>query len=428
MKRLSKRLVSLFEGYINNTLSDQEKAELFEALRLEGRQDEIRALIDLEIKKLDLGKVEIDRFLSEDRAQRALERIMQDESAAAYDNLFKPLLSEAIRDRGDVAGVPAAGPVKQGRLKRLSVLQWTAAASVLVLLCAGLYWFFAGKQDGEQTLAATSPQEQYDVLPGRNNAMIILSDGSRINLDSAMDGRIGQEENTRVVKQNGQLSYKSVGLNRKVLYNTIATARGNQYSLVLPDGTKVWLNAESSITFPTAFIDRERSVKISGEAYLEVAKLKNRPFKVSFADDAEIEVLGTHFNINSYHDEPGARATLLEGKIRVRNARETRVLEPGQQAYIKGAHRLEIIKNADVDAAVAWKNGFFSFSNADIQTIMLHLARWYDLEVSYKGTPRNERFSGEIDRTLALSSVLAILDKTKVRFRIEKDNKLIILP
>jgi len=234
MKRLSKRLVSLFEGYINNTLSDQEKAELFEALRLEGRQDEIRALIDLEIKKLDLGKVEIDRFLSEDRAQRALERIMQDESAAAYDNLFKPLLSEAIRDRGDVAGVPAAGPVKQGRLKRLSVLQWTAAASVLVLLCAGLYWFFAGKQDGEQTLAATSPQEQYDVLPGRNNAMIILSDGSRINLDSAMDGRIGQEENTRVVKHNGQLSYKSVGLNRKVLYNTIATARGNQYSLVLP--------------------------------------------------------------------------------------------------------------------------------------------------------------------------------------------------
>ena len=119
---------------------------------------------------------------------------------------------------------------------------------------------------------------------------------------------------------------------------------------------------------------------------------------------------------------------MLEGKIRVRNARETRVLEPGQQAYIKGAHRLEIIKNADVDAAVAWKNGFFSFSNADIQTIMLHLARWYDLEVSYKGTPRNERFSGEIDRTLTLSSVLAILDKTKVRFRIEKDNKLIILP
>lgn len=428
MKRLSKRLISLFEGYINNTLSDSEKAAFFEALRSEGSQEDVRALIDLEIKKLDLGEVEIDRFLSEENAGGILQRILRDDAGRSKDNLFKPYLSNAIPDTAAPDVAPESVPLKERRIKRLAISRWAVAASVLVLLSAGLYWSIAGRQDGKQTLAATEPQEQYDVLPGRNSAMITLSDGSRINLDSAVDGRIGQEENTRVVKQHGQLSYKSVGLNRKTLYNTITTARGNQYSLVLPDGTKVWLNAESSITFPTAFIENERSVKISGEAYLEVAKIKNRPFKAFFSDGAEIEVLGTHFNINSYHDEPGARATLLEGKIRVSNARETRLLEPGQQAYIKSNRPLEIIRNADVEAAVAWKNGFFSFRNADIQTIMLHLARWYDLDVSYKGTPRNEKFSGEIDRSLTLASVLAILDKTKVRFRIEKDNKLIILP
>lgn len=429
MKRLSKRLISLFEGYINNTLSDSEKAAFFETLRSESRQEDVRALIDLEIKKLDLGEVEIDRFLSEENAGGILQRVLQDGADRSKDNLFKPYLSNVTGDAAapDIA-TASVSLKKERRVKRLAILRWAVAASVLVLLCAGLYWGIAGKQDEKKTLAATAPQEQYDVLPGRNSAMIILSDGSRINLDSAMDGKIGQEENTRVVKQNGQLSYKSVGLNRKTLYNTITTARGNQYSLVLPDGTRVWLNAESSITFPTAFIENERSVKISGEAYLEVAKIKNRPFKAFFSDGAEIEVLGTHFNINSYHDEPAARATLLEGKIRVRNARETRLLEPGQQAYIKNNHPMEIIRNADVEAAVAWKNGFFSFRNADIQTIMLHLARWYDLDVSYKGAPRNEKFSGEIDRSLTLASVLAILDKTKVRFRIEKENKLIILP
>lgn len=428
MESLSKRLARLFERYLHNTLSDAERAEFFELLHREGQQEELKELINIEIEKLDIGDAAIDHFISDENSEAVLQKILKGRNQSGHrsSGTTSPGKKQSLEpvsyaDRDTIL-------TKEGYKQSIGT-RWRMAASVVVLLGAGLYLFFANRSEKKlETFAAANRQVVYDIAPGRNNAVITMSDGTKMNLDSIADGKIGQEENTKVIKLDGRLSYKSAGINRRVLYNTISTVRGNQYSLVLPDGTKVWLNAESSITFPTAFTDNQRNVKISGEAYLEVAKNKHMPFKVSFSDGAEIEVLGTHFNISSYKDEPGARATLLEGKIRISRGHKMSLLKPGEQAYIKGDNPFQIIKDVDVEAAVAWKNGFFSFSDADIQTVMHHLARWYDLDVTYKGAIGKERFSGEIDRTLTLVSVLKILEKTKVHFRIEKNNQLIILP
>ncbi len=254
-----------------------------------------------------------------------------------------------------------------------------------------------------------------------------MADGSSIILDQAQNGNLATQGNTKILKMNGMLSYNtSQNKTTKVLYNTISTPRGGQYQLIFTDGTKVWLNAASSLRFPTNFEGKERKVELSGEAYFEVAKNKAMPFKVK-VNKMEVEVLGTHFNINSYEDESTIRTTLLEGSVRINQNKNTGILKPGQQAQTDQFGAIKIINDADLEEAIAWKEEKFQFGRADIHEVMRQVARWYDVNIEYKGTV-SSHFGGTISRNANLSQVLDMLHLTgKVKFEV-KDRKIIVMP
>lgn len=242
------------------------------------------------------------------------------------------------------------------------------------------------------------------------------------------------QNNAEVAMKDGQLVYTKAGGNNQVAktaitYNTMATPRGRQFQMKLPDGTEVWLNAGSSLKYPTAFIGKERRVEITGEAYFEVAKNPNMPFRVAINDHTDVEVLGTHFNVNAYNDESSINTTLLEGIVKVHFNSQDQLLKPGQQSQVfNTTDKVKLVSDADVNAAVAWKNGSFSFNNATLTDLMRQLSRWYDIDVEYKGAIPADTFSGEIDRTLTLDQVLKGLTKTRIHYVIENNHKLIILP
>lgn len=282
-----------------------------------------------------------------------------------------------------------------------------AAAAVVLLLSTGAYLWRAENRN---------VVEAVHLPPGRNGAVLTLADGSEITLDSAANGLIAMQKGTSVTLQNGQLSYAS-GTDRQLLLNTVRTPRGREFSVVLPDGTKVWLNAASSITYPTVFSGNERKVGVTGEVYFEVAKDIQRPFRVNIGDRSEVEVLGTHFNIDSYRDDGNIKTTLLEGSIRM-NA--SVILKPGQQAITTDKRTRPVVKtDADIPQVMAWKNGLFNFNGADLKTVMQQLERWYDLDVRYEGPLPIRKFKGEVNRDLDLSQVLKLLEAVEVKFRIE---------
>lgn len=253
-----------------------------------------------------------------------------------------------------------------------------------------------------------------DRPPGTQAATLTLGDGRTITLDSAADGNLARQGNTQIVKRNGQIAYTEKGSDAPPVWNTITTARGNQYSLVLPDGSKVWLNAASSVRFPTAFTGGERKVEITGEAYFDIAAQPSMPFKV-IARGGEIDVLGTHFNINAYDDESAVRTTLLEGAVKVLQGPSELELHPGQQA-VSANGKITLIKHVDTDRATAWKDGFFYFDNTDLHTLMRQVARWYDVEVAFKGDVSDDGFSGKISRNVPLSKLLKVLEQYDIHF------------
>jgi ferric-dicitrate binding protein FerR (iron transport regulator) len=322
---------------------------------------------------------------------------------------------------------------------------WWVAAAMLVLLTGAAYYLHTKQQAA--LLAKKTETLKNDVEPGSNKAVLTLSNGTTIVLDDASNGVVAEQGNAKVLKpEDGQLLYSKQGdsENGPLAYNTLATPRSGQYQLVLPDGSKVWLNSASSIHYPIAFTGNERRVQITGEAYFEVAKLqlssgKKMPFIVE-KGNMQIEVLGTHFNVNAYSDEKAIKTTLLEGKVRVvkntgAGQQQSAVLAPGEQAvladgpgkaYRSGSDRIQVNK-ADVDNVVAWKNGLFHFENADLKTVMRQLARWYDVDVVYEGTTvKNDPLFIEISRNTRLSDVLKVLQESgSARFAIQ-DKKIIV--
>ncbi|QEC41272.1 DUF4974 domain-containing protein [Pseudobacter ginsenosidimutans] len=224
--------------------------------------------------------------------------------------------------------------------------------------------------------------------------------------------------------QKGKLEYD--GVSSKVEWHTLTTPRGGQYNLKLPDGTEVWLNAASSITFPNSFATGERKVKISGEAYFEVAQKKDQPFKVDIDGKAAVEVLGTHFNINAYTDEPYIATTLTEGAIKMIDRQQTAVLSPGQQARIS-TKGMNVLKDADTDLVLAWKNGLFRFENSPINDVLRQFARWYDVEVVIEQNDPDILFTGEVNRNLTLLQAMIVLEKMGVHFTLE-ERRLTIKP
>jgi transmembrane sensor len=258
------------------------------------------------------------------------------------------------------------------------------------------------------------------VQPGSNKATLTLSDGSNIDLDDSKAGTLCKQGKVTVGKRaDGSLVYQSSGTQSAVaLYNTITTPKGGQYQIVLSDGTKVWLNAASSLKYPATFSGSERKVELIGEAYFEVAKNKNMPFKVSL-NNMDIEVLGTHFNVNAYADEPEVTTTLLEGAVKLSNAGRHSMLKPGQQARMGRQNNFDI-QAVNTDEAVAWKNGYFIFDNENIQQIMRKISRWYDVDVDYAGNVDEGDFGGTASRFNSISGILKSLELTgTVHFKVQ---------
>ena len=313
---------------------------------------------------------------------------------------------------------------------RVKKMHWwrVAAAAIIMLGTASYFWFNYHTKTSEEIVRSGAVQEPTkDIQPGGNKAVLTLADGSQIVLDSTNNGRLATQGNSEVIKlSNRQLAYKGTGDSKdEVLYNTMSTPRGGQYSLILPDGSKVWLNAISSIRYPTAFKGSERNVEITGEAYFEVAKDHSHPFKVSVhsvsgKESMQVEVLGTHFNINAYSDEPLANTTLLEGSVKVTAAAGSTVIKPGQQAQVNDEGNIKMAPDINTTDVMAWKDGYFTFRDADLGTIMRQIMRWYDVEVKYEDNNiPNRYFTAEVSRNKTLSGVLKILEQSNIHFKLE---------
>ena len=330
-------------------------------------------------------------------------------------------LFKAIHDKIKADSKPARRYVIP--LRKIAV----AASVIGLLLLSALLLFNLNTSKGTLNAKVNEQRFKNDVLPGGDKATLTLADGSTVILDEAKNGILAQQGSSKIIKVGAKLLYDPTDKNSKdVVYNTISTPKGGQYQLELPDGSLVWLNATSSIHFPTLFAGKERRVEITGEAYFEVAKNRDMPFIVS-VNGAEVQVLGTHFNVNAYSDEDNVKTTLLEGSVRFVHGVNADMLKPGQQSQLAGDGQVKVVSNVDVDEVVAWKNGMFDFENAGIETVMRQLSRWYDVEIEYKGKT-DDLFVAEIRRNNKLSDVLKALELTgQVKFEIQ-GKKIIVMP
>ena len=306
--------------------------------------------------------------------------------------------------------------MKSGNIRLWSGI---AAAVALVGMVAALFFY-----TGSEPLQITPEPYANDIAPGGDKATLTLADGKKISLTEAQNGKLGQQTGAIITKlADGQIIYSMIAAEEgtegsEVTQNTISTPNGGKYQVILPDGTKVMLNAATSITFPTAFRGDHRQVKLDGEAYFEVAENKNQPFIVSSGTHT-VEVLGTHFNINAYSNEKAIKTTLLEGSVKVSVGGRSALIVPGQQTLVERDNPLEVIKrNADLSKEMAWKNGIFSFEKDDLKSVMRQLSRWYDVNVVYSGDFPDEEFFGEISRNSNLSEVAKILELNNIHLEI----------
>ncbi len=312
--------------------------------------------------------------------------------------------------------------------QRKSFSYYYAAAAILLV---GLFvvLFYPQTKNPEQRVAQQAGHGKEGIVkPGSNKATLTLSNGTVINLDEADNGVISKQGNVTVGKTgDGKLVYQvKSAAGQPLVYNTVSTPKGGTYQVVLPDGTHVWLNAASTLRFPSVFSGAERKVELTGEAYFEVTKNKKKPFRVS-ANNMGIEVLGTHFNVNAYDDEEQIKTTLLEGAVRLSSGNNHRLLKPGQQARLGKTSRFSIAE-VNVEEAIAWKKGYFIFDNENIESIMRKVSRWYDVDVSYQGKVDQGRYGGTVSRFDSVEGVLKSLELTgSVHFRME-GRRIIVMP
>ncbi|MBC9914608.1 FecR family protein [Chitinophaga varians] len=306
---------------------------------------------------------------------------------------------------------------RQTGISRGRVFPWriAAAAALTGLLAGGFYWFRHSHQQPAPVAIHTVPTTT-DVAAGKNSATLTLANGKKILLSDTQTGKLTDQAGAEVNKAaDGSLEYRPTTGAAAVQYNTLSTTRGEQFQITLSDGTKVWLNAATTLTFPASFAQQaERAVEVNGEAYFEVAADPARPFKVR-TNHQQIQVLGTSFNVNNYADEPFARTTLLSGAVKIN---EAQVLKPGQQAISNKNGALKIT-TVNTDGIVAWKNGYFEFNNENIYEIMRKISRWYNVEVIYEGDIPTNEMEGTISRFENVSKVLNTIEKAGLlKFRI----------
>lgn len=381
-----------FQRYLDDEMSSEEAAGFLQTLQDNAQSGQWQALI-LEL----LGDRELHGLSDSDRMQSILDHILQQ----------------------------PAQPAPVWRLSGLSRHWWRYAAAILIIAGTGGYWWLHRQAD-PLTMLQPVPAGN-DIAPGRDGAILTLADGTQVALDSLGNGVVAQQQGADIVLKNGQLQYNAAA-SSVVTYNTMSTPRGRQFQLQLPDGTRVWMNAASSIRYPVVFTGNERKVEVSGELYFEVARNASMPFKV-VRNQVEVQVTGTHFNVNSYEDEADIRVTLLEGAVSVKSDQRRSPLIPGQQARIATANGndIQIVNDVDLHAVMAWKDGAFSFEGKPLQEILRQLARWYDIDIVYESVPPVISFGGEMGRDVPLSKVVEFLQESDVQLRIEKEGRKLIV-
>jgi len=397
-----KYIRELLLAYLQNTINPEQTEELFQYLNDHTERSE-----------------ELLREMAENFEFRMSDPKPIDEEIS--NRMLQGLLSR-------LSGTPV---IELTPVNKRNRMRWIAAAILFVI--AGSAAFFIYNRQKPTAVPAITANPQHvtkDVLPGFDGAILTTAGGNKIVLDGAANGIINKEENADIIKENNQLVYRQSSGNTVATesYNTLSTMKGRKFQLLLSDGTKVWLDAASSITYPIAFTGAQRKVMVTGQVYFEVAKDASKPFLVE-TGSATVQVLGTHFNVNAYKDEASMKTTLLEGAVKISNKIGSSLLKPGQQAAISNTTTgtIKVASNVNVDEVMAWKNGFFQFNGAGLSTVLNQLSRWYDVDIVYEGKMNEREFEGKIGRDLNLSQVLKLLEKLQVHFRIE-GNKLIVQP
>lgn len=310
----------------------------------------------------------------------------------------------------------------------LSRSGWWAVAAVVSFLIGSFSYLFLFNDTPKPAQLVKAVRNDVKA-PQSNRAMITLANGQKLYLDSVSNDALATQGNVKLVKlEGGEIAYQqsSGEVGAKLQYNTLSNPRGSKViSMFLADGTKIWLNAGSAVTYPVAFIGNERDLSVTGEAYFEVAHDASKPFIVKY-NSIRVEVLGTHFNINAFEDEdPDIKVTLLAGSVKINNEHANSLLKPGQQALVNKA--IKVVSDVDLGFVMAWKDGFFQFNNASLQNVLKQVSRWYDVDVVYEGSNQPRQFVGEMQKNLNLSEMLKILEKNNVHFRIE-GKRLIVRP
>jgi len=336
-----------------------------------------------------------------------------------WDRVFNTVLSSGEQT--------AVIPMEVKQPARIGWKKVAAAIVILGIILTGSFLLLNRKAPRESVKLEKQVRHLPEEIHSKGNqAILTLANGSVIILDSTKNGIITNQGNVKIIKlDSGQLAYSPLNANgaaaSEISYNTITTPRAAQYEVVLSDGTKVWLNAASSLRYPTSFSGQDRKVELTGEGYFEVAKNKDKPFHVRVGA-IEVEVLGTHFNIMAYDDEAAIQTTLLEGSVKVSYNNQTDLLKPGRQASLNRNDSKLTMSDANVQQVVAWKNGYFYFDKSDVKTIMRQVSRWYDLDIVYESSVPDMMFSGKIERSLPLSGISHLLESGQIHFRIEGKN------
>lgn len=391
----NQRLQHLLDLYLSRKLSAGEEQELFQLIDKSVYDEEIREYLSGKWNELNTSA-----SLSNEKSDRILNSIL-----SQHEKKPTPIHSSSFI------------------LRRLAV-----AAAVVTLLFLSVFYIGRKTDSSDSALNNKKPvvTQDKDVPPGHNGAILKLADGSALVLDSMQDGVIAANGNTLALKQAGQLNYADGENKRTGELNTVETPRGRQFQLTLEDGTKVWLNASSSIRFPVVFDGPQRSVEITGEVYFEVAKNKQKPFIVK-TGNMSVEVLGTQFNVNAYNDETTMKTTLVEGSVKIIKDKSSGLLKPGQQAQVSGNGNLQIHSNINIEETLSWKNGRMIFNDAGIEAIMRQVSKWYDVDVVYAGEVPDRMFTADISRNTNLSELLKVLELSNVHFKID-GRKLVVMP
>lgn len=394
----------LLEKYLTDSITAEELKHLNELLHSGKNDADLEALID---ETLSAVSAETDH-----------------EMAAALFNRISAAADALENDTDQKAPVVSANRIRTKRI-------WTYAAAAVIIIMLATFSFWYRDRQADIQISSVIDSRKDIAPPGAAKAVITLSNGQNIILDSVANGTVAVQGNASVVKTaDGQIVYSAKGVapaNHQVLYNTLTVPRGSKVvSITLSDGTTVWLNAASSLRYPAVFTGNDRRVSITGEVYFEVAKNRSRQFIVE-ANGISTKVLGTHFNINAYEDEPETRITLLEGAVKIGSRDSERLLAPGQQAVITPAGNINIDTNTDIEEVMAWKDGRFQFGGAGIEEVMREITRWYNVEIEYEGNIR-QHFRGGISRNVEVSKVFKMLEATgAVHFKIA-DKKIIVTP